>query len=321
MTLKTSALGFGLSGIAGSGNFAHQEKLVRTAIDCGITHFDVAPYYGSGDAEKILGSILANCLEKVTITTKYGLSPLNVGRGGSVLRKVLRPVFKAAPFLKRLAAGALNNDDAPKIKTVEKGALTSSLNNSIKNLRRTPDILLLHDAGTDFAGNRQVITELDVARQRGNVLLTGISGDAESVTGITTLLPKTYMVAQLENSLTVQAQFPPLYGAKVITHRAIQGGLQPLNYLIQNRPGFKQIWLRETGVDPLAQDNLAQVLIELALYENLLGTVLFSTTKPGRVKQVANALSKPLIDGSRCRAVRALFNMVYLQQKKSFSYN
>lgn len=319
MTMNISRLGFGLSSIAGSGNFSHQEKLIKTAIENGITHFDVAPYYGSGDAEKILGNILATCSEKVTITTKFGLAPLSGGRGGSMLRSLLRPVFGKVSFLKRIATSALKSNKDPQEKVFKNGALSASVEESVHKLRRPIDILLLHDANIQMARNFEIIEELDLARKGGNVCLTGISGDATSVLDAVVWRPQTYTVAQLENSLAIKAPIDQLYsyGATVITHRAIQSGLKELTFLIQKRPGFKEVWQREIGIDPFSSENLAQIFIEMALMENPKGTILFSSTKSERIKGIARAVNFPMLGMEGCNKIRNIFDSVHIKQLNS----
>ncbi|MBC7914985.1 MAG: aldo/keto reductase [Pyrinomonadaceae bacterium] len=318
MKIELSRLGFGLSSIAGSGNFAHQEKLIKTAIDCGITHFDVAPYYGSGDAEKILGDILSTCKDQVTITTKFGLMPLAAGRGGSLLRSALRPVFRRMRFLKHIASSMVSKAHQPKTFSFEKGALETSINASIKKLGRPADIFLLHDAEIDLAQNPDLTEELYKVKEAGKTRLTGISGTADMVLQIFNWNPQLYEVAQLENSLTSSAPIEALErgGADVINHRAIQGGLSQILFLLQNRPTFKEIWLREVGVDLHDKESIANILIELALYENRAGTILFSTTNPDRIKKIARVLASPQLGMEGCLTVRSIFSDVYVDSLK-----
>lgn len=314
MVRHSSKLGFGLSSIAGSGNFSYQQRLIKTAISYGITHFDVAPLYGSGDAEKILGDILATCPEKVTITTKYGLFPMNAGKLSGMMRSALRPVFRRVGMLKRMASSVVGKAHNPKPVKFERGHLTASLDNSLIKLKRPVDIFLLHDPDITMATDEGLIDELSKARESGKAIHTGISGSAETLVAAVTSFPETYRVAQLENSLTSGAPISELLGERtnVITHRAIQGGLKPLLFLIEKRPGFKNIWLRETGIDPTA-DNLAQVLLEIALYENPAGIVLFSTTQIERIGKSAKALTHPLLNEEMCKKIRPLFNEIYIR--------
>lgn len=77
--LKLSAVSLGLWQNFGSqGNFSNMEKMVHTAFDLGITHFDLANNYGhpyNGSAEENFGRILrgmSSFRDEMCISTKAG---------------------------------------------------------------------------------------------------------------------------------------------------------------------------------------------------------------------------------------------------------
>jgi len=314
MPVQLSRLGFGLSGIAGSGNSAHQQTLIRTALDSGVTHFDTAPYYGAGDAEKILGDILAKYSDKVTVTTKFGLVPFGGGRLGGLTRAALRPLFKKMKSLKRLASGFVSRVHQPAQVQVQiqKSALVASLDASLRKLHRPVDIFLLHDAALEITRHPAVLEGLAEFCQTGKISLAGISGSAKTVEAAVKENPEIYRVAQLENSLTCPAPFSALStsGVKIINYRAIQCGLPKLISLLEQRPAFKKFWLHDLGIDPSSSDILVQVLMELALSENPEGTVLFSTTRPERIRSICRALQTPVLGPDGACRVRQLFETI-----------
>jgi D-threo-aldose 1-dehydrogenase len=53
LTVQPTVLGFGCAALMGRGE-RHAQRLLETAFDAGIRHFDLAPLYGQGDAEKAL---------------------------------------------------------------------------------------------------------------------------------------------------------------------------------------------------------------------------------------------------------------------------
>ncbi|UKT62243.1 aldo/keto reductase [Pedobacter mucosus] len=317
MNNAISRLGFGLSSIAGSGNFSHQQKLIETAIDNGVTHFDVAPFYGSGDAEKILGKILATTSNEITITTKYGLTAFASSAGGSAIRKIARPLFRKISGLKKLASVFVSKAHAPQLTSYQPGALTKSLDDSIRNIGRPIDIFLLHDVNTNITSNEALLAELSLAKEHSKTVFNGISGSLDELESMSRAFPRDYTVFQTENSLTNGADLNILKktGAKIITHRCIQGGLKALNFLMESRPGFRQIWKREIGIDPKNEDDIAKILIELALYENPTGTILFSTTKVERIKMIANVINTSYLSPMDCIRIRQLFNDVHISDK------
>lgn len=86
-----SAVGFGCWAAGGSKvwNGSDDQEMIRTiqhAVDLGITFFDVAPVYGFGHAETILGQALAGKRQQVKIGTKCGLSWDDAGKISNDLR-------------------------------------------------------------------------------------------------------------------------------------------------------------------------------------------------------------------------------------------
>jgi len=76
--LSFSAVGFGCWGISGGDtwngtNDAESVRTVRAAVDLGINLFDVAPIYGRGHAEEVLGEALEGRRDDVFISSKCGM--------------------------------------------------------------------------------------------------------------------------------------------------------------------------------------------------------------------------------------------------------
>jgi aryl-alcohol dehydrogenase-like predicted oxidoreductase len=189
---------------------------------------------------------------------------------------------------------------------------------SLQKLKRPVDIFLLHDLEVELAKNPDIIDELIEIKNDGSTQVTGISGTAESLKHMIAYRPDVFEVAQLENSLKHPAPVQELkaLGATVITHRAIQGGLRELQFLLQSRPNFKQTLSREIGVDLHHEEEQANALIELALFENKGGTILFSSTKPDRIKKIAGALVSPRLGDEGCLRLRSIFNDVFVAQQE-----
>lgn len=75
--LNASVMGFGCWAIGGTWNNVTDEQSIRTikeAINVGINFFDIAPIYGFGNAEKVLGKALkGEKRDAINIATKCGL--------------------------------------------------------------------------------------------------------------------------------------------------------------------------------------------------------------------------------------------------------
>jgi len=164
--LVCSRIAFGTSALHHLHSARERKELLFTALDCGITHFDTAPYYGFGIAETSLAA-LARRASDVTIATKVGLYP----PGGAdsphlvLARKVLGKVW---PALSKPIAD-MSVDLARK-----------SLAGSLRRMRREKtDLLLLHEPDLDLLATDEWQRWLDTERDKvGDV---GIAGEARHV--------------------------------------------------------------------------------------------------------------------------------------------
>ena len=78
-TLEVSAIGLGCMGLSsGYGPAADIQdgiRLIRTAVERGVTLFDTAEIYGPFTNEELVGEALAPVRRQVAIATKFGFSP------------------------------------------------------------------------------------------------------------------------------------------------------------------------------------------------------------------------------------------------------
>src|SRR5436189_4767289 len=74
--LEVSALGFGCMGLSfGYGPAVDKQqgiKVIRAAVDLGVTFFDTAEVYGPFTNEELVGDALAPVRKNVVIATKFG---------------------------------------------------------------------------------------------------------------------------------------------------------------------------------------------------------------------------------------------------------
>ncbi len=98
--LEVSALGFGAMGLSFPGAPSKEEsiKLIRSAVESGITFFDTAQGYG--DNELLLGEALEPLRKEVIIATKFGFREGKMMLGLDSRPETIRAVAEAS--LKRL---------------------------------------------------------------------------------------------------------------------------------------------------------------------------------------------------------------------------
>lgn len=88
------------------------ERLLLTALDRGVTHFDTAALYGFGTSETIVGKVLAKHRPKFTLASKCGMQGVDVAGDGKLVRVIdsrpetLKATCEAA--LKRLQTDTID---------------------------------------------------------------------------------------------------------------------------------------------------------------------------------------------------------------------
>ena len=76
--LRVSAIGLGCMGMSefyGTSDEATSIATLNRAIDVGVTFWDTADMYGSGENEKLLAKVLADRRGEVVLATKFGIRP------------------------------------------------------------------------------------------------------------------------------------------------------------------------------------------------------------------------------------------------------
>ncbi len=68
---KVSAVGLGCNNFGMRMDQSAVDRVVRAALDAGITHFDTAEMYGGGKSEEFLGKALGSRRDEVVIASKY----------------------------------------------------------------------------------------------------------------------------------------------------------------------------------------------------------------------------------------------------------
>src|SRR5262245_14722797 len=62
----------GMSDTYGPADEAEAERVIRRALDLGVTLFDTADLYGSGHNERLVGQAIKGRRDEVIIATKFG---------------------------------------------------------------------------------------------------------------------------------------------------------------------------------------------------------------------------------------------------------
>lgn len=155
-------------------DLATAEKLVSTALECGVRHFDSADIYGQGESERILGNLLRNRRNDVFLATK-------VGQRFPTWAKLLRPL--KAPLAALFASGP-RGDHLSRLreKPLPRCYRPDYVARAVKaGLRRIGsdhvDLVYLHSPSAADLADGEAVGALERLREAGHVGLVGVSVD------------------------------------------------------------------------------------------------------------------------------------------------
>lgn len=293
----TTRLGFGCSGLMGGLSERESLRLLEVAYEAGIRHFDVAPSYGHGLAERCLGKFLRGKRDHVTVATKYGILPPRRAWLGFA-RTVIRPLALRVPAARHLVGRA-----AAGLKTGAKfraREARSSLENSLRELGLDRiDLWLLHEATAGDLDGSDLLPALRSFKQDGSIGAYGIGTERGKLDALWQRHPEYCRVLQYEwSAFAPEAAHP---GAFCIRHRAISGAYRQMSaLLVRDYDGLRQL-SAELDADLAGPEILTAMLPAAALAANPDGMVLFSSRVPAHIRANTDFAKDP---GNRLRALR-----------------
>lgn len=174
-TKSVSTLGLGTAQLARFHAPADMRRLLDTALDLGITHFDTARAYGHGCMEAFCAPFFQRHRDKITLTTKAGLghfgTSAGISRTGTATgnQGALRFAFACRKVLARLRRGGQARPPA-----LTAAELERSLTTSLRELRTDHiDCYLLHEHTPAQA--LPLLPDLSRFQQQGKILRFGIA--------------------------------------------------------------------------------------------------------------------------------------------------
>jgi D-threo-aldose 1-dehydrogenase len=279
-SMVAAQLGYGCSQLMGGITRRESIALLETAFDAGIRHFDTAPSYGYGEAERVLGEALYGKRHEVTITTKYGLrssakSSLRAAAG------ILRPVVRHLPIIKgRLSRAAQRLTPRPQFSL---DGLRQSIDASLKALRTDYiDILLLHEATLSDL-NDDLFQELEGGLNAGKLRSFGIGSELASAIEIHRYQRRFCPVLQFEWSV-LDCENPVYPESRLITHRSVSHNFVRLREWLSDNPQVARRWSNELDRDIEDASVIARLMLAAAFNANHGGITLFSSRKAKNIR-------------------------------------
>lgn len=297
---ETTRLGFGGSGLMGGISERESLRLLETAFDAGIRHFDVAPSYGHGEAERCLGKFLRGKRDQVTVTTKYGILP--PARAGllRIARGILRPVVGRLPAIRKgvaQAAAGLRSKAHFSVKEAERSLERSRRQLGVERI----DIWLLHDATAEDLDGSDLLPFLEEMQQRGRIGVYGVGTERRQLDALWQRHRDACAVLQFEwSALEEEPHFP---GAFLVHHRSISGAMNAMRNFFERNAGMCSGWSKAVDADLSDTKILAGVLLQAALAADPNSIVLFSSRVPGHIRANVQAAEET---GSIARGKRFL---------------
>ena len=279
-SVMTTEIGFGCAYLASGVEKSLSIRMVDTAFEAGLRHFDVAPPYGLGTAEDVLGIALAKRRCEVTIASKAGLARPRVGTYLMAIRALATPLRGNFSSFTRMVGSRMVRGERGQFSPE---SVQRSLTETLRRLRTDYlDLFLLHEAqATDISD--ELLTFLDKLRKEGVVRAVGVGSSYEAAAEISFVHGNFFDVFQYPWSVLDAGQARPIHTKFVITHRALLSAFDPLRSWFRNdRAAMSRLSL-STGMDLSVDDTLVDVLIGAALNANKGGLVLVASRKIGRV--------------------------------------
>jgi len=291
LALKTPAIAFGCSSLTGTDR-DNANRVLETAFDAGVRHFDTARYYGYGEAEGILGRFLKGRRSEVTISTKFGIEPPKrttaLGVGLYVGRRIVRLMPSARTLLQRgtqslVKSGAFSAQQAQE-----------SLETSLHELRTDHlDFYLLHDYVVRDELPDELLEFLENSVKAGKIRSFGLGTSIDNIELALKRQPRLCRVLQFQNSvLSRNADYLPRDHSDPlrITHGALGGSYRSILAFLSARTDVAKDWSAKLGCRLLDQEILSALMLNYAADANPHGLVLFSSRHPIRVTRNVKAV-------------------------------
>lgn len=290
LSKSSGPLGFGTGLLHSVKDAASAVRVLRQAQEEGITYFDTARLYGEGRCEGFLGEAFSHMREEVILATKVGILPSARDLMTRVRAKTATTLRRLAPLRGLVPEPAIQY---PEFGVFDRARMQQSFETSLTQLRTDHvDLLLLHECTLEDVRRPEVMDFLNQMVREGKARAVGIAPRAEDMTAIARSGVPFGDVAQFDASL--RSGFPPEGGASpalVVTHSCLgQRFRDTIDQMATNVP-LRNSWSDALGKDAGDPATIAQAFLAHAIQQNPRGIVLFSTTKPDRLRSNLDALS------------------------------
>jgi D-threo-aldose 1-dehydrogenase len=294
---STSALGFGCSSLLRLPDPADRQRLLATAVEYGICHFDVARLYGLGLAEAELAPLLRHHRGQLTLATKFGLGEAAPPSLSSRRQGGLRRLLRSLPALRPLARRLYGSRMVPR--NFSTTHARRSLHTSLSQLGvESVDLLLLHEPTPADAIDPELEATLQELQQQGLIGGFGLSGlwpDCSALIQARPALAGRWL--QWEDDLLEAApalvSLPSGSPAGHGRFGRVRRSLQPIRQAFEAVPQLQPHWSERLNCSLDDGTVLAAALLGAALASDPGGLLLYATTDAERLARTLTLLHDP----------------------------
>jgi aryl-alcohol dehydrogenase-like predicted oxidoreductase len=272
-----SRLGFGCASLGSRVAADGGLNALAAAFDAGVNWFDVAPAYGAGEAETLLGRFLRGRRDRTFVVTKVGMAPPRRLGAVRLAYALGRPLAARATALRsgfRSLAATRNRQIPLTAELVER-----SIGESLHRLGvDCVDVYALHDPDPADVARDDVRTALSRAIERGQARAVAVAGRFDACRAA---LAAGEPYAALQTSIAdLDYGGAELAGAGLllVSHSVFGvggGALAQLRAKLAAAPE-RQRRLVAAGYHPDSRRAAAELLLDCALASNPDGVVLVS---------------------------------------------
>jgi aryl-alcohol dehydrogenase-like predicted oxidoreductase len=264
------------------------------ALEHGVTWFDVAPSYGDGQAEELLGSCLRGQRDRVAICTKVGIPRPSLPMSKRLLRPLARTVVSSIPFARAVARRAHRLPPRP---AIDPDLIEASLLQSLRSLRTDHvDVLALHEPSPEEAADKRIFDVLERLLDRGLIRAISVAGPPESIiASVSRRLRVDY--AQFQDAphngvaVRLRSELPRDTRPQFVTHGVFgTENLNEISMLSSRASETLKFWLQEC--DPHSTELVADLLLHFAFSNNPDGVVITSMFSASHIERNCSLAAK-----------------------------
>jgi aryl-alcohol dehydrogenase-like predicted oxidoreductase len=289
-----SAIGFGCASLGSRISSRRGRRAVDMALEHGVTWFDVAPSYGDGQAEELLGSCLRGQRDRVAICTKVGIPRPSLPMSKRLLRPLARTVVSSIPFARAVARRAHRLPPRP---AIDPDLIEASLLQSLRSLRTDHvDVLALHEPSPEEAADKRIFDVLERLLDRGLIRAISVAGPPESIiASVSRRLRVDY--AQFQDAphsgvaVRLRSELPRDTRPQFVTHGVFgTENLNEISMLSSRASETLKFWLQEC--DPHSTELVADLLLHFAFSNNPDGVVITSMFSASHIERNCSLAAK-----------------------------